>query len=686
MSDLLIDGYTLSIEDIVQVARERRRVRVHPKAAAQVQRCRALVDVLLAHDVKVYGLTTGFGKLRDVVIARQDSVRLQENLLRSHAAGVGIPFAEDTVRAAILLRANTLMRGNSGVRLELIQTVLDLLNDDIYPYIPQQGSVGASGDLAPLSHLGLVLMGDPQGRVFGGLNALGEREMVTHPREDDFVPLGETATQDAEAAGLTFRPIVLQAKEGLGINNGTQFMTGLGALLVHDTHQTLRWTELACALSLEANRGIRGAFDPRIHQARPQSHQEDCARRIISYCAGSQILDFYLNSARVNRALNHLDRASQHLSNAASHAAVEGIQLDSVARAQGAIQALQDRVKALLPTDSNGDSDAKGIRDFSAMAPEDQIPKLQQRTRRARQELGSLLQTLTSATFFRDRSVELAESSLVMARSELTKAVPDAPIVQDDYSTRCFPQVLACGYRALDHVREVITVEANAATDNPLLFPPEPPGGFDAMDPQAYKAWLSETPERIKACRSAVIGGGNFHGEPVAVAMDYLTLCVAEVGNISERRIAHLVDDNHSRGLPPFLVQGSGLNSGWMIPQYTAASLVSENKVLCHPASADSVPTCGNTEDHVSMGTIAARQCKQVLTNVREIVGIEVLSATQGLIFRQPLLPGLPLQAVVDQLRAKGIEPLLEDRVMYPDMRRMQELMRDSELLQALAE
>lgn len=487
MSDLLIDGYTLSIEDIVQVARERRRVRVHPKAAAQVQRCRALVDVLLAHDVKVYGLTTGFGKLRDVVIARQDSVRLQENLLRSHAAGVGIPFAEDTVRAAILLRANTLMRGNSGVRLELIQTVLDLLNDDIYPYIPQQGSVGASGDLAPLSHLGLVLMGDPQGRVFGGLNALGEREMVTHPREDDFVPLGETATQDAEAAGLTFRPIVLQAKEGLGINNGTQFMTGLGALLVHDTHQTLRWTELACALSLEANRGIRGAFDPRIHQARPQSHQEDCARRIISYCAGSQILDFYLNSARVNRALNHLDRASQHLSNAASHAAVEGIQLDSVARAQGAIQALQDRVKALLPTDSNGDSDAKGIRDFSAMAPEDQIPKLQQRTRRARQELGSLLQTLTSATFFRDRSVELAESSLVMARSELTKAVPDAPIVQDDYSTRCFPQVLACGYRALDHVREVITVEANAATDNPLLFPLSPRAALMPWTPKPTK-------------------------------------------------------------------------------------------------------------------------------------------------------------------------------------------------------
>lgn len=686
MTELLIDGYTLSIEDIVQVARERRRVRIHPKAAAQVQRCRALVDVLLDNDVKVYGLTTGFGKLRDVVIARQDSVRLQENLLRSHAAGVGVPFAEDTVRAAILLRANTLMRGNSGVRLELIQTVLDLLNDDIYPYIPQQGSVGASGDLAPLSHLGLVLMGDPHGKVFGGLNAKGEREMVTHPREDDFVPLGETAAQDAAAAGLTFRPIVLQAKEGLGINNGTQFMTGLGALLVHDTHQTLRWTELACALSLEANRGIRGAFDPRIHQARPQSHQEDCARRIISYCAGSQILDFYLNSARVNRALNHLQRASEHLSHAASNAAVEGIQLDSVARAQVAIQALQDRVKALLPTDAAGESDAKHIRAFSALAPEDQIPKLQQQTRRARQELGALLQTLTSATFFRDRSVELAESSLVQARSELTKAVPDAPIVQDDYSTRCFPQVLACAYRALDHVREVITVEANAATDNPLLFPPEPPGGFDAMAPQAYRAWLCETPQRIKDCRKAVIGGGNFHGEPVAVAMDYLTLCVAEVGNISERRIAHLVDDNHSRGLPPFLVQGSGLNSGWMIPQYTAASLVSENKVLCHPASADSVPTCGNTEDHVSMGTIAARQCKQVLTNVREIVGIELLSATQGLIFRQPLLPGLPLQGVVNQLRAKGIEPLEEDRVLYPDMRRMQQLMRDPELLQALAE
>lgn len=686
MTELLIDGHTLSITDIVQVARERRRVRIHPKAAAQVQRCRALVDVLLDHDVKVYGLTTGFGKLRDVVIARQDSVRLQENLLRSHAAGVGVPFAEDTVRAAILLRANTLARGNSGVRLELIQTVLDLLNDDIYPYIPQQGSVGASGDLAPLSHLGLVLMGDPHGRIYGGWRGHGPRPLVTHPRESDFVSLGQQPAQSAEAAGLTFRPLVLQAKEGLGINNGTQFMTGLGALLVHDTHQTLRWTELAAALSLEANRGIRGAFDPRIHQARPQSHQEACARRIISYCAGSQILDFYLNSARVSRALNHLERASQHLSHAASNAAVEGIQLDSVARAQSAIEALQERVRTLLPTQADGASDAKRIREISAMAPEDQIPMLQQRTRRARQELGALLQTLTGATFFRDRSVELAESSLVKARSELSSAVPDAPIVQDDYSTRCFPQVLACAYRALDHVAEVITVEANAATDNPLLFPPEPPGGFDAMDPKAYRAWLAETPERVQSCRRAVIGGGNFHGEPVAVAMDYLSLCVAEVGNISERRIAHLVDDNHSRGLPPFLVQGSGLNSGWMIPQYTAASLVSENKVLCHPASADSVPTCGNTEDHVSMGTIAARQCKQVLTNVREILGIEVLSATQGLIFREPLLPGQPLQRVIAALRTKGIAPVEEDRVLYPDMRRMQALLRDPELLQALAE
>lgn len=684
MDPLLIDGFSLSIQDIVDVARSRRRVALAPHAIDQVRRCRALVEVLLDHDVKVYGLTTGFGKLRDVVIPRQDAVRLQENLLRSHAVGVGVPFAEDTVRAAMLLRANTLAKGNSGVRVALIQAVLDLLNDDVYPYIPQQGSVGASGDLAPLSHLGLVLMGDPHGRVFGGFGADRERPLVTHPRAEDFQPLGETAAQDAEAAGLRFRPVVLQAKEGLGINNGTQFMTGLGALLVHDSTQTLHLTELSASLSLEANRGIRSAFDPRIHQARPQSHQEACARRIISYCAGSQILDFYLNSARINRAAAHLCQAEQLLEHAASRAAIVGVQLDSLSRAQAAIAQLKDSLQGLFPRTEDGALDHAQVRRWSEQHPEAQIPLLQRRTRRVRQELGALLQTLTSPTFYRDPHVERAESELVRARTELSRAVPDAPIVQDDYSTRCFPQVLACAWRALDSVREVVEVESNAATDNPLLFPPEPPGGLESMDPETYKAWLAEDPDRILECKRAVVGGGNFHGEPVAIAMDYLALTLAEVGNITERRIAHLVDDNHSRGLPPFLVHSSGLNSGFMIPQYTAASLVSENKVLVHPASADSVPTCGNTEDHVSMGTIAARQCKDVLVNVRQIVGIELLSAVQGLRFREPLQPGVHLRKVVALLRAKGIEPVDEDRVLYTDMQRMQALLSDPDLLAQL--
>jgi histidine ammonia-lyase len=257
--------------------------------------------------------------------------------------------------------------------------------------------------------------------------------------------------------------------------------------------------------------------------------------------------------------------------------------------------------------------------------------------------------------------------------------------VQDDYSFRCFPQVAACTWRALEHVHEIVLVEVNSATDNPLLFPPRPPGcseaDWDTMTPEAYRRWLEAEPAaRIDDCRDGVIGGGNFHGEPVAIAMDYYTIAMAELASISERRIAHLVDANHSRGLPPFLVDDSGLNSGFMIPQYTAASLVSENKVLAHPASVDSIPTCANSEDHVSMGTIAARKAAEVTENVRKVVGIELLAARMALRFRRPLRPGTPARMAVEWLTERGIKPFSDETTMHPMLTRARDVLDDPDL------
>ncbi len=271
---------------------------------------------------------------------------------------------------------------------------------------------------------------------------------------------------------------------------------------------------------------------------------------------------------------------------------------------------------------------------------------------------------------------------MVAAVKALDDAVPETPPVQDDYSFRCAPQVLACAHRAMDQIEEVLTVEINAATDNPLIFPPDPAeeGGtpLAEMDPGAYADWLLAQPDAAERCAASVIGGGNFHGEPLAIAMDYLKIVMAEVGSISERRIAHLTDPNHSAGLPAFLVRDSGVNSGFMIPQYTAAALVSENKVLCHPASVDSVPTCANTEDHVSMGTIACRHAVQVVENVTNIVAIELLAGAQALRFREPFHPGDRLKAVLDYLndRERGdLAPLEQDQVMHPRFLRMRALM-----------
>jgi len=705
-------AHDLILAQVVDVARYRRKVTLHTDCLRRVGRCREMVSFLVKSNEKVYGLTTGFGILRDTVIRKEETRILQDNLIRSHAAGVGDPFDEDIVRAAILLRINTLCRGNSGVRPGVLETLVDLLNSGLYPLVPEQGSVGASGDLAPLSHLVLVLMGDPEAQLHAGPDGRPLRggPIRRRARRSEFVnlrawfghawrnqsrgPEDDELSEAARAAGMSddsggFSPVRLEAKEGLALNNGTQMMTSVACLAVVDAWMTLRVSEVAAALSLEANRGVRGAYNKGIHEVRPQSHQADVARRVIGYCKDSQILDCYLNSAHVRRALQHLGKATDKVRVLRRDLLTRGELVPAtVHQVERGIDALDQQVRRLIPTVDSPDgpeADPELLRVWSKANPVRQIRYFDRHLQAVRQAASALIQACTQATFpRRDGAAEL-EAQLVEVQNQLRKAVPTSPLVQDDYSFRCFPQVVACGWRALEHVHEIVLVEVNSATDNPLLFPPRPPRmtepEWDALEPADYRAWLEKEPAaRIDDCRAGVIGGGNFHGEPVAIAMDYYTIAMAEVASISERRIAHLVDANHSRGLPPFLVDDSGLNSGFMIPQYTAASLVSENKVLAHPASVDSIPTCANSEDHVSMGTIAARKAASVIENVRKVVGIELLAARMALRFRQPLQPGTPARMAVAWLTERGIRPFSDETTMHPMLTRARDILDDPDL------
>ena len=680
---VVLDGEHLSIEEVVEVARHRRRVTLAPAARHRIACCRAMVEVLLDTREKVYGLTTGFGRLRDVAIDIEDVARLQTNLIRSHAAGVGEPFPEDVVRAALLLRANTLCRGNSGVRLTTVEQLVAMLNDDVYPFVPRQGSVGASGDLAPLSHLVLVLMGDPGGRYYPRARRADPLAVVRDPAADEFVGLPEADFEAVAAVeGWTFRPVRLEAKEGLALNNGTQVMTALGCLTLYDGFVLLRLSELSAAMSHEAHRGVLGAYDPRLHAARPQTHQAEVAARVRGYFEGSEVLALFLNTAHLQRAHLALEDASAHLDELEAELKREGIaSSDPVREIRAAVADLVREVEAAVPVAADGTPDPAAVADWARLSQREQIRLFRERLAPLRRLARTLIEKIQHPWFPVRPPTHKAESALVGALDQITRAVPDSPIVQDDYSFRCFPQVQATAERALWHVHRVVLHEVNAATDNPLLFPPEPPGGLEAHAPEAYRAWLAGSEANLEACREGVVGGGNFHGEPVAVAMDYLAIAMAEVGSIAERRVAHLVDDHHSRGLPPFLIRSSGLNSGFMIPQYTAASLVSENKVLAHPASVDSIPTCANTEDHVSMGTIAARKAADVVANVANVVAIELLAAWQGLSFRRPLRPGTALQKAAQVIHAAGIQPYTDDRVMAPDLARMRQVMESPGLL-----
>jgi histidine ammonia-lyase len=497
----ILAGKPLTIEDVVRVARQFAPVQLDETARQQVRKSRRYVEQLLAEGRTVYGVTTGLGKLVRQRISPDQSRALQRNLLLSHAMGVGEPFPTEVVRAMLLLRAQSLAFGNSGVREEVVDLLLAMLNRRVHPIVPSQGSVGASGDLAPLAHMCLPLIGE------------GEAEFEGH-----ILKGGEAM----RAAGL--EPLVLEAKEGLALINGTQAMTAVGALLVYDALELCTLADIAGAMSLEALKGSLRPFDPKVAKVRPHP---------------------------------------------------------------GAAQV------------------AENVRKLGANSPIHQ-------------------------------SHEFCDK------------------VQDAYSLRCIPQVHGATRDALAHVRAVIEREINSVTDNPLVFPDE----------------------------DEVISAGNFHGQPVAIAMDYAKIAIAELASISERRIEYMLDPDLS-GLPAFLAKQSGLHSGLMLSQYTAASLVSENKVLAHPASVDSIPTSANQEDHVSMGATAARQARQILENARWVIAIELVNAAQALEFHKPLEPGPGVKAAYEAIRAV-VPPLDADRILTPDVEAVRALMLSGELRRAV--
>lgn len=459
-----------------------------------------MVERLVRERRPVYGITTGFGKFSDVPISAEQTAALQRNLLMSHACAVGEPLAPEVVRAMLLLRAQALSRGHSGIRVETLELLVAFLNRGLIPVVPEQGSLGASGDLAPLAHMCLPLIG------LGEAIVDGER-----------LPGAEAL----QRAGLS--PVTLTAKEGLALINGTQAMTALGSLGLHDAQVLLKTADIAAALTAEALGAIPAAWDARVQALRLHAGQQAAGRNLRRLTEGSRLT-----------------------------------------------------------------------------------------TR------------------------------------------PGQMRTQDPYTLRCIPQVHGASRTALEHVAQILEWEMNAVTDNPLLFP-------DGDE---------------------VISGGNFHGQPVALAMDYLAIAVAELADISERRIERLVNPQLS-GLPAFLTRNGGVHSGLMITQYTAASLVSENKVLAHPASVDSIPSSANQEDHVSMGTTAARKARQVIANVRRVLAIELLCAAQAVEFVGPERLAPATRAVYDAVRER-VAPLDGDRVLAPDIETLADLVHSGELVAAV--
>ena len=505
---ILLDGQSLTIEQVVEVAYGEAgmpKVAIKADAQKQVENAADAVQTLLERGEIAYGITTGFGAFKDKVIPLEDVKTLQKNIVMSHAVGTGALYDVPTTRAIMLIRANTLARGHSGIRLSTLQLLLDFLNAGIHPAIPEKGSLGASGDLAPLAHMALVMIGMGEAKFNG--------EMMS-------------GADALKSAGL--QPVDLAAKEGLALTNGTSVMCALGTLLVHKSERLSGIVDAAGALSLEALNGTPLAFDERIHNLRPFPRQIDTAKNMRSLLKGSEF-----------------------------------------------------------------------TRDY------------------------------------------------------------DPANVQDAYTLRCIPQVHGAARDAVAYTRWVMEIELNSVTDNPLIF--------------------------IDGEEITVLSGGNFHGEPLAISMDYLAIAITELGNISERRIMRLTDEcSNAQTLPAFLTKNGGLNSGFMLTQYTAAALATENKVLAHPSSVDSIPTSANVEDHVSMGLTAALNLRQIAENVTHILATELMAAAQGIDFRKEEVgenANLGEGTAPIYARIREDVPFIEkDTVLYGYISAVKELINSGEL------
>lgn len=502
MNKIIIDGRDLTIEDVVNVSRNGYKVELSDDVINKVKLSRKLVDKFVDEQKVVYGITTGFGKFSDVVISKEETHTLQRNLIISHACGVGEPLEEDIVRAIMLLRINNLSQGYSGVRVETLNTLVGMLNNDVHPIIPEKGSLGASGDLAPLAHMVLTM--------------IGEGEAIHNGKR-------MTSKEAMNLAGVDILP-ELSSKEGLALINGTQVMTAIGALTTYDAMNLLKLADVALSLTMESLNGITCAMDERVHLVRAHRGQ-------------------------LNTAKNVLD---------------------------------------------------------------------------------------------------------ILSESEMTTKQGDLR-VQDAYSLRCSPQIHGASKDAIEYVRNKINIEINSVTDNPIIFPEQ----------------------------EDVISGGNFHGQPMALSFDFLGIALSEIANISERRLERLVNPALSNGLPAFLTKNGGVNSGFMIVQYSAASLVSENKVLAHPASVDSIPSSANQEDHVSMGTIAARKAKEIMENTRNVLAMEILGAVQAIDLRGKKKLGIGTEAAYNIVRSH-INFIEEDIVMYKEINKCDEIIKKNLIVEAV--
>ncbi|PTL76912.1 histidine ammonia-lyase [Vitiosangium sp. GDMCC 1.1324] len=498
---LLIDGDTLRLEEILQVARNEALVELTPEAEACVRTSRELVDRVAAGDTPSYGINTGFGTLAEVRIDKKDLRELQRNLILSHAAGVGTPMSLPEARALLLLRCNVLAKGYSGIRLETLQLALDMLNKDVVPVVPERGSVGASGDLAPLAHLALVFIGE--GEAFYQGQRMPARAAL-------------------ERAGL--QPVVLEAKEGLALVNGTQAMCAVGTLLQLRAETLAYVADLAGSMTLEGLLGSHKPFIPEIQDVRPHEGQKAVAAHLRRLLAGSDLVETHVNCSKV----------------------------------------------------------------------------------------------------------------------------------QDPYSLRCMPQVHGAAREGMAFARRILEVEVNSATDNPLVF----------VD------------------TGKIVSGGNFHGQPISLAMDVTAMALTQLSSISERRVEQLVNPALSN-LPPFLAKNSGLNSGFMIAQVTSAALVAESRVLCHPASVDSIPSSAGREDHVSMGMTAALKGRQVADFTRTCLAIEILVASQALDYRLPVKAGRGPRAAHELVRSR-VPTMEKDREIHRDIEAVCELIDSGELLQVV--